>query len=109
VTGTEKAFVISYVGEDAKSYKMTVNNVEEVMVGGETVSSAKFLAPNTRTLTGGEVLGWVGPEDANSDDPTPFVEYFALQSFIDQEWVGANYNPDAPTISLARSLPRVLR
>ena len=25
VTGTEKAFVISYVGEDAKSYKMTVN------------------------------------------------------------------------------------
>jgi len=96
VTGTEKAFVISYVGEDTKSYKMTVNNVERVIIGGEEVATGQFLAPNSMVVGGDYFLNELASEIITTEVfPTSFTSIGSVLNSVDRTWSTSRYDPDA--------------
>jgi hypothetical protein len=69
-------------------------------VGGETVSSARFLTPNARMVTGSDALGWVSEEASSNSDNYPLHEYVRLGDFSGEGWSEVAWNPVLPSRTL---------
>ena len=101
VSGTAASFTITDV---LNKTSITVAGVENVTIGGETVSSGKFLMPNSSDITGADLL-------SNYEDKVPSIEKFLEPSYdfnslpfaelVDLSRIGSeswaqrqSYNPD---------------
>jgi|GEM_PF-5541817 len=106
VTGTATALVLTDL---ASKKTIKFNNVESFVLGGETYSAGKLLAPNSRDVTGdvllngddsgdysplGSGLGFVLDDYAVLSGAAD-LSIFDSESFSSQQ----NYNPDAGTFN----------
>jgi Ca2+-binding RTX toxin-like protein len=94
----------------ADSSSATVTGVEQVMIGGQTVSVGKFLAPNSIDITGADLF--VNTLDKvpsiaellSSDSPedhAPFSGKVDLSRLSNEDWTSKqSYNPDGASNAL---------
>jgi len=119
VAGVGSATTTALTLTDLKS-KQTIklNNVEQFTIGGDTVSAGKLLAPNSRDVTGNELLNGDDSDaqtvlglgvlytltDSGTDalnTPLALSEEVDLGAFLSANFSSVqNYNPDAGTFNL---------
>jgi Ca2+-binding RTX toxin-like protein len=98
VSGNEKSFTITHQ-DNGKTHTMAVSNVEFVAIGGETYSVQKFLNPNAREITGGDIL-----EQLYIDRPDYLPGALMdvdMSEYVNQDWSTAVLKPDATKNNLS--------
>ncbi|MCE2867300.1 MAG: hypothetical protein LW805_08125 [Oxalobacteraceae bacterium] len=114
VTGTPTALVLTDL---ASKQKINFNNVENFILNGETISAQKLLAPNSRNVSGNELLWGLSADDPNVDNELPLemgvdfaLQNLPLTSYVDLSFFKSDdfnssknplYDPDKGTYNFS--------
>ena len=108
VTGTATNLVIT--NKSTPTQKVTLNNVESIVLGNETFTAQKFLVPNSKDVAANKLLFTTNFENNTGTTGLYTLNEFATNyeisvplsllntPFASENWSQtANYNPDATT------------